>query len=247
MPARLLFAALLALAVPAGVVFALAAQDREPLRPPEPRADVPPAAAVATPAPTAAPTATPPGRRERSASRGARPAGPSRALGLPFRGRLVNGRLLPESGAGYATWDPILKRLPNREWRRYGTERLLATVQAVLAEYARTRPDAPPVLVGDLSRPRGGDFGPRFGGIGHASHQNGLDADVYYPRLDGRLRPPRRPRQVDLAAAQALVDAFVATGARYVFVGPSLDLRGPRGVVQALTHHDNHLHVRIRE
>ena len=116
----------------------------------------------------------------------------------------------------------------------------------MLGAYARRHPDAPPVLVGDLSRPRGGDFGPRFGGIGHASHQNGLDADVYYPRLDRRLRRAWRPDQVDRAAAQELVDAFVAEGAEYVFVGPSLGLRGPRKVVQVLTHHDDHLHVRLR-
>ena len=63
--------------------------------------------------------------------------------------------------------------------------------------HRRARPDAPagraasgasgePLLIGDLSRPRGGDFGRRFGPIGHASHQNGLDADVYFPRKDGK-------------------------------------------------------------
>jgi murein endopeptidase len=116
----------------------------------------------------------------------------------------------------------------------------------VLGDYAQRHPDAPPVLVGDLSRPHGGDFGPRYGGIGHASHQNGLDADVYYPRLDGRLRRAARPGQVDRAAAQELVDAFVRAGAQYVFVGPSLGLRGPHEVVQVLAHHDDHLHVRLR-
>jgi murein endopeptidase len=170
----------------------------------------------------------------------------SRAVGLPFRGRLVAGRRLPLSGHGYVTWDPILKRLGNRPWRRWGTDRLLATLERVLGAYADRHPGAQPVLVGDLSRPRGGDFGPRYGGIGHASHQNGLDADIYYPRLDGKLRSPALPSQVDRAAAQELVDAFVAEGAQYVFTGPSLGLRGPAGVVQELVHHDNHLHVRIR-
>jgi hypothetical protein len=32
-----------------------------------------------------------------------------------------------------------------------------------------------------------------------------------------------------------------------VFVGPSLGLRGPPRVVQELAHHDDHLHVRIRD
>jgi murein endopeptidase len=153
--------------------------------------------------------------------------------------------MLPERGVGYVTWDPILKRVPNRSWRRWGTGRLLHTVERVLAAYARRHPDAPPVLVGDLSRPRGGDFGPRFGGIGHASHQNGLDADIHYPRTDGRLRSPARPELVDHAAAQELVDAFVRAGAEHVFVGPSLDLHGPADIVQPLVHHDNHLHVRL--
>jgi murein endopeptidase len=172
---------------------------------------------------------------------------PSRAVGEPWAGRLVHGRQLPAHGDGYATWDPIRRRVDNRAWRRWGTERLVTTLRGVLVRHARAHPGAAAVLVGDLSRPHGGDFGPRFGGIGHASHQNGLDADVYYPRRDGRLRRAVRPSQVDLRAAQELVDAFVRAGAQYVFVGPSLGLHGPRNVVQVLAHHDDHLHVRIRE
>jgi murein endopeptidase len=174
------------------------------------------------------------------------PPPPSRAVGRPWAGWLVHGQPLPARGDGYATWDPIRKRIGNRAWRRWGTVRLLTTVRGVLSRYGLAHPGAAPVLVGDLSRPHGGDFGPRFGGIGHASHQNGLDADVYYPRRDGRVRRAARPSQVDLRAAQELVDAFVRAGAQYVFVGPSLGLHGPRKVVQVLAHHDDHLHVRLR-
>jgi murein endopeptidase len=220
---------LLALALPAVLLAAPGDRDDAPGPPPSSTPEPPPAP---TPLPTGTPT--PP------------PAQPSRAVGLPWNGRLVDGRELPAAGTGYMTWDPIRKRVGNRGWRRWGTGRLLATVERVLAAYARRHPDAPPVLVGDLSRPRGGDFGPRFGGIGHASHQNGLDADVYYPRHDRRLRRARRPDQVDRAAAQELVDAFVREGAEYVFVGPSLGLRGPGKVVQPLVNHDDHLHVRLR-
>ena len=92
----------------------------------------------------------------------------------------------------------------------------------------------------------GGDFGSRFGGLGHASHQIGLDVDVYYPRLDRLERAPLRPAQVDRVLAQALVDRFVAVGAQYVFVGTRVGLRGPRRVVQAIPLHNNHLHVRLR-
>ena len=224
----LLLLFLAALALPAGLMAAQGEDEPAPSPPPPP---------VATSTPTPLPpiaTATP------------QPLPPSRAAGLPWRGRLVNGRQLPLEGEGFLTWDPILKQVGNRPWRRWGTERLVDTLRDVLVAYAGRHPGAPPVLVGDLSRPRGGDFGPRFGGIGHASHQNGLDADVYYPRLDGRLRRAFKPSLVDRAAAQELVDAFVAAGAQYVFVGPSLGLRGPRKVVQALAHHDDHLHVRLK-
>ena len=61
----------------------------------------------------------------------------------------------------------------------------------VARKYRAAHPRAPRMAIGDLSRPRGGDFGPQFGYIGHASHQNGLDADIYYPRADGRPRAPK--------------------------------------------------------
>jgi murein endopeptidase len=96
------------------------------------------------------------------------------------------------------------------------------------------------VGIGDLSKPQGGWFGPR-----HASHQNGLDVDVYYPRLDRRERPPLRVRQIDLRLSQALVELFVRAGAERIFVGPNTGLRAPASVVQVLGGHDNHLHVRI--
>ena len=118
-------------------------------------------------------------------------------------------------------------------------------MQRVLDEFAAAHPTAPRVGVGDLSRPRGGSFGPRFGGIGHSSHQNGLDADVYYPRRDRLESEARRPSEVDRRLAQDLVDRFVRAGAQAIYVGPSLNLRGPKRIVIPLVHHDDHLHVRI--
>jgi hypothetical protein len=170
----------------------------------------------------------------------------SRSLGLPWDGRLAGGVRLEAQDEHHFTWDSVRKRSPNREWRRYGNARLVRTALAVFAEYAAAHPGAARVGVGDLSRPRGGDFSSRYGGIGHASHQNGLDADVYYPRRDRRERPPRIPSQIDRPLAQDLVDRFVAAGAAKVFVGPNTGLRGPPAVVEVLpAHHDNHLHVRL--
>jgi Penicillin-insensitive murein endopeptidase/WD40-like Beta Propeller Repeat len=169
----------------------------------------------------------------------------SASTGLPWAGRLENGVRLPAAGARWFTWDPILKRAPNRAWRRFGTDRLVRMVLGVLDGLAAAHPGAPRIGVGDLSRRSGGDFGVRYGRPGHVSHQNGLDADLYYPRRDRKERPPDRPGQIDGRLAQELVDRFVAAGAVKVFVGPSTGLRGPPAIVQQLAHHDNHLHVRI--
>lgn len=168
------------------------------------------------------------------------------AVGLPYAGRLVRGTRLPVLGRDFRTWDPVLKRVGSRAWRRYGTDDMVRMVLRVARQYARAEPRALPILVGDLSRTRGGDFGPQFGFIGHSSHQNGLDADIYYPRRDGRQPVPKTVDQVDRRRAQRLVDLFVAAGAETVLVGPNVDLTGPPGVVKPYPNHDNHLHVRIR-
>jgi murein endopeptidase len=169
----------------------------------------------------------------------------STAVGSHTAGRLEQGVRLPSEGRTFFTWDPVLRRSPNRPWRRWGTDRLVRVVLRVARAFHAAHPRAPRMAVGDLSRPHGGDFGPRFGYIGHASHQNGLDVDVYYPRADGRERAPRFASQIDRALSQELVDRFLAAGAEMIFVGPNTGLRGPPERVQALTHHDNHLHVRL--
>jgi len=169
----------------------------------------------------------------------------SEAVGAPAAGRLVRGVRLPAEGRAFFTWDPVKRRAPNRAWRRWGTDRLLRIVLKVAREHRAAHPHAPRLAVGDLSRRHGGDFGPRFGYIGHASHQNGLDVDVYYPRADGRERAPRDASQIDRRLSQELVDRFLAAGAVTIFVGPNTQLTGPPGRVVPLTKHDNHLHVRI--
>ena len=164
----------------------------------------------------------------------------SRAVGTPSAGRLVRGVQLPAAGPRFFTWDPLLHRRPDRPGRRWGTDFLVREVFGVVGDYAEAHPSAPRLGIGDLSRRRGGPFGPR-----HASHQNGLDVDVYYPRRDRRERPPRDASQIEHRLAQDLVDRFVAAGASLVFVGPNTRLIGPPGVVQVLWNHDNHLHARF--
>jgi murein endopeptidase len=167
------------------------------------------------------------------------------AVGQPWHGRLVNGVQLPEAGPDFLTWDAVLHRSPDRGSRRWGTEALVVLLDRVTREYREAHPGVAPVLISDLSREHGGPFGRRYGGLGHASHQNGLDADVMYPRRDGALRAAERPSEVDRTLAQDLVDRFLAAGAVKLFVGPHLHLHGPRSIVVPLAHHDDHVHVRI--
>jgi murein endopeptidase len=169
------------------------------------------------------------------------------ARGRPFsHGRLIDGVQLPELGEDFFTWDPVYNRIPNRDWRRWGTDRLIRTVLTVIHAFRTEHDSVQRIGIMDLSRPHGGRFGKNFGGLGHASHQNGLDADVLYPRKDGTEQRAAKPSEVDRTLAQELVDRFVAAGAVKVFVGPHLHLKGPKNVVVPLIYHDDHMHVRVR-
>src|SRR3954469_9689349 len=124
-----------------GVVGAgsLAQVPPPPPPPPPPPAAPPPAPMPTAPLPTTpSPTATAP----------AQPAGPSRALGLPCRGRLVNGVALREVSADWLTWDPSLNTIPNRPERRLGTANLIATLKRALAGFHAAHPELPQVLIG---------------------------------------------------------------------------------------------------
>jgi murein endopeptidase len=168
------------------------------------------------------------------------------AVGSPGSGSLARGVKVPPAGRNYFTWDPVKHESPSPPWRRWGTDHLVRTVLGVVRDHARAHPRAPRVGIGDLSLPEGGYFGPEVGGgIGHATHQNGLDADVYYPIRPDDERAPLRVDEIRMRLAQDLVDRFVAAGAEVVYVGPNTPLTGPPGVVVPLANHDNHLHVRM--
>lgn len=167
------------------------------------------------------------------------------ARGKPFAGWLVRAVRLPRDGCDYFTWHPVRERAPNSFGRRWGTDYLVRKVLRVLKRFREAHPEAPRIGIGDLSRRHGGIFDERFGGLGHDSHQNGRDIDIYYPRKDRLERAPRRPRQVDRTLSQDLVRRFVRAHVQYVFVGPRLGLRGPPRIVQSLALHDDHMHLRV--
>jgi murein endopeptidase len=162
------------------------------------------------------------------------------SVGLPYAGSLLDGTQLPVDGPDWVTWDPVTDSVPNAPNRLYGNEHTIRAIVSVTDEYRAANPEAPRVVIGDISREGGGPMYDE-----HVSHQNGLDVDVYLPRRDGTLRAPVAPDQIDHRLAQDLVDRFVAAGAQMIFVGDSTGLHGPAGVVIPYANHENHMHVRF--
>lgn len=160
------------------------------------------------------------------------------AHGTANAGWLERGVILPDEGPGFYTYDPYTQEPPNRSERRNGTAMLVRELIDLGKWWQRTYPGEPRLGIGDLSHHGGGSFEL------HASHENGLDVDIRLPRADGR-EARVGPETYDRGLTQAVVDRLVARGAQYVFYGPSLDVRGPRGVVMIWPNHDDHLHVRF--
>jgi penicillin-insensitive murein endopeptidase len=97
----------------------------------------------------------------------------ARTIGFYSRGCLAGGQALPVNGPA---WE-VMRLSRNRNW---GHPALLA----FLERFARKVPTVshwPGILVGDMSQPRGG---PML--TGHASHQIGLDADIWLTPMPNR-------------------------------------------------------------
>jgi penicillin-insensitive murein endopeptidase len=97
----------------------------------------------------------------------------ARAIGAYSRGCLAGARMLAVNGKA---WQAM--RLSRR--RNWGHPRLVAYIEK-LAEDAQRLDGWPGLLVGDMSQPMGG---PML--TGHASHQIGLDVDIWFKPM-----PPR--------------------------------------------------------
>jgi Penicillin-insensitive murein endopeptidase len=161
------------------------------------------------------------------------------SVGIHWSGSLIDGTQLPVEGPDWVTWNPITDSVPNAPGRLYGNERTIRTIVSVIEQYRATHPRAPRVVVGDISFEGGGRMD------AHVSHQNGLDVDIYYPRLDRSLREPRLPQAIDRRLSQDLLDRFIAAGASMVFVGYATGLHGPSRIVIPYPNHENHMHVRF--
>jgi penicillin-insensitive murein DD-endopeptidase len=104
----------------------------------------------------------------------------ARAIGNYSRGCLAGARQLAVDGPAWQA----MRLSRNRNW---GHPNLVALVEKLALE-ARAKDGWSGLMVGDMSQPRGG---PML--TGHASHQIGLDADIWFtPMPDRRLTGKER-------------------------------------------------------
>src|SRR3982075_2794511 len=99
---------------------------------------------------------------------------PTRVVGFYAHGCIAGAEALPINGD---TWQ-VMRLSRNRNWAHPD---LVALLERLAAE-AHKDAGWPGILVGDMSQPRGG---PMF--TGHASHQVGLDADIWLTPMPNRL------------------------------------------------------------
>lgn len=182
--------------------------------------------------------------------------GATRVIGGYARGCIAGAMALASEGAGYQ-----VIRLSRK--RYYGHPKLVAFIRDLGQRIEQARLGT--ALVGDLAQPRGGPMA-----FGHASHQTGLDVDIWLrldlPRLPGREREALHEitmvdyttQQVVPAWGNAQMDLIrlAASDARVarVFVNPVLKqalcqkVRGDRGWLEKVRPwfgHDGHMHVRL--
>lgn len=98
----------------------------------------------------------------------------ARVIGFYARGCLAGAQALPVSGK---TWQ-VMRLSRNRNW---GHPDLIAFLERFATEVPKVS-NWPGIMVGDLAQPRGG---PML--TGHASHQIGLDADIWLTPMPQRL------------------------------------------------------------
>ncbi len=102
------------------------------------------------------------------------PAGqmPPRAIGQYDRGCVAGAAKLPMNGPGWQ----VMRLSRNRYWGHP----VLLSYLGKLASDSQRLDGSPGILVGDMAQPIGG---PLLGG--HASHESGLDADLWYMPMPG--------------------------------------------------------------
>jgi len=184
----------------------------------------------------------------------------ARSIGFYSRGCLAGATALPVDGP---TWQ-VMRLSRNRNW---GHPDLIALLERLSAKAPQVA-NWPGILVGDLAQPRGG---PML--TGHASHQLGLDADVWLTPMPSRtlsrgeretmsatmiVRPDRRDvdekvwtpghlQMIKAAAEEPTVERiFVNAAIKKALCREAGDDRKWLEKVRPYWGHDYHMHIRIR-
>jgi penicillin-insensitive murein endopeptidase len=187
--------------------------------------------------------------------------GPAQPIGFYAKGCMTGAVALPTDGP---TWQAM--RLSRN--RRWGNPAMIALLER-FSEDARKYVGWPGILVGDIAQPRGG---PMFNG--HASHQIGLDADVWLtPMPSHRMSYEERetlpfttvlqkdkfltinPKVWTEQRAELLMLAASYPEVERIFVNPAIKKKlcdtwtGDRtnlGKLRPEYGHDSHFHIRIK-
>lgn len=184
-------------------------------------------------------------------------AGAPEPIGSYAAGCLIGGERLDDDGDGF------LAVRPQRN-RHYGHPRLINYIETLAGQAASAGLGLLPI--GDMSQPRGGPMS-----SAHASHQMGLDVDIFF-RLDlPRLAPAERGEDLELhslvdyerkelnenfetAHLELLQLAASAPSVERIFVSPLIKQamceqswpdRDFLSRLRPWYGHDDHLHVRL--
>ncbi|MFZ3582613.1 penicillin-insensitive murein endopeptidase [Loktanella sp. DJP18] len=184
---------------------------------------------------------------------------PSAPVGFYSKGCQAGATQLPETGP---TWQ-AMRLSRNRNW---GQPELIDFVQN-LSRFAATQPGWNGLYLGDMSQPRGG---PML--TGHASHQTGLDADIWLKpasnlslsrterenissdrmdRNDGAYVNgnwgPTQEAIIRAAASDPRVDRiFIFAGAKVAMCASATGDRSWLNKVRPWYGHNYHFHVRLK-
>ena len=117
--------------------------------------------------------------------------GAAQSIGFYSAGCLQGAQPLPLDGPGYEA----IRVSRNRHWGQPVTLEFIRTLSEKVRAAGQTH-----LYIGDLGQPRGGPMS-----FGHASHQVGLDADIWFERAP-------RPRLAPAEREQVMLRSLVRAG-----------------------------------
>ncbi len=185
---------------------------------------------------------------------------PSKSIGPPTDGQLVDACRIPCQGPGYIAVSP----------NAFGTDNTVALLQLAAAQVNQQFQGVPSVVVGAISAENGGFLKP------HKSHQSGRDVDIAYLRTtkgQPKRFEPTDASNLDTERTWAFLEALLSTGeVGWVFMDYEIQAllyealldngwteqglapifqypagaNVARGVIRHATGHADHFHVRFR-